>query len=71
MTCYFADAMEEVDRVAEDKGLKESLGRYAIESGAIMEQVSVSYTHLDVYKRQAEGIWNGTAQARQHCSLES
>ena len=39
MTCYFADAMEEVDRVAEDKGLKESLGRYAIESGAIMEQV--------------------------------
>ena len=39
MTCYFADAMEEVDRVADDKGLKESLGRYAIESGAIMEQV--------------------------------
>ena len=39
MTYYFADAMEEVDRVAEDKGLKESLGRYAIESGAIMEQV--------------------------------
>ena len=25
--------------MAEDKGLKESLGRYAIESGAIMEQV--------------------------------
>ena len=44
MTYYFADAMEEVDRVAEDKGLKESLGRYAI---------AVSYTHLDVYKRQA------------------
>ena len=44
MTCYFADAMEEVDRVAEDKGLKESLGRYAIESGAIMEhrQAAVS-----------------------------
>ena len=33
MTYYFADAMEEVDRVAEDKGLKESLG-------------PVSYTHL-------------------------
>lgn len=39
MTYYFADAMEKVDRVAEDKGLKESLGRYAIEPGAIMEQV--------------------------------
>ena len=45
MTCYFADAMEEVDRVAEDKGLKESLGRYAIESGAIMEQV-LSLIHI-------------------------
>ena len=39
MTCYFADAMEEVDRVAEDEGLKQSLRRYAIESGAIMERV--------------------------------
>ena len=39
MTYYFADAMEEVDRVAEDEGLKQSLRRYAIESGAIMERV--------------------------------
>ena len=39
MTCYFADAMEEVDRVAEDEGLKQSLRRYAIESRAIMERV--------------------------------
>ena len=36
---YFADAMTEVDRVAEDEGLKESLRRYAIESGAITEKV--------------------------------
>ena len=36
---YFADAMAEVDRVAEDEGLKESLMRYAIESGAITERV--------------------------------
>ena len=35
MTYHFADAMAEVDRVAEDEGLK-----------------PVSYTHLDVYKRQ-------------------
>ena len=39
MTYYFADAMEEVDRVAEDEGLKQSLRRYAIESRAIMERV--------------------------------
>ena len=40
MTYHFADAMAEVDRVAEDEGLKQSLR-------------PVSYTHLDVYKRQS------------------
>ena len=39
LTCHFADAMAEVDRVAEDEGLKQSLRRYAIESGAITERV--------------------------------
>ena len=34
--CYhFSDAMAEVDRVAEDEGLKQSLRRYAIESGEV------------------------------------
>ena len=38
--CYhFAIACAEVDRVAADEGLKESLMRYAIESGAITERV--------------------------------
>ena len=38
--CYhFSDDMAEVDRVAEDEGLKQSLRRYAIESGAITERV--------------------------------
>ena len=36
---HFSDAMTEVDRVAEDEGLKQSLRRYAIESGAITERV--------------------------------
>ena len=36
---HFSDAMAEVDRVAEDEGLKQSLRRYAIESGAITERV--------------------------------
>ena len=38
--CYhFAIACAEVDRVAADEGLKASLMRYAIESGAITERV--------------------------------
>ena len=36
---HFAAAMKEVDKIAEDEGLKESLRRYAIESGAITEKV--------------------------------
>ena len=36
---HFARAMEKTDQVAADEGLKESLMRYAIESGAIVEQV--------------------------------
>ena len=39
LCCHFSDAMAEVDRVAEDEGLKQSLRRYAIESGAITERV--------------------------------
>ena len=47
MTYHFADAMSEVDRVAEDEGLKQSLRRYAIESGAIMERVyRIEVNHL-------------------------
>ena len=36
---HFARAMEMTDQVATDEGLKESLIRYAIESGVIVEQV--------------------------------
>ena len=36
---HFARAMEKADQVATDEGLKESLMRYAIESGAIVERV--------------------------------
>ncbi len=39
MAYHFADAMAEIDRVAEDDGLKQSLMRYAIEAGAIEERV--------------------------------
>ena len=46
------------DRVADDKGLKESLGRYAIESGAIMEQVYCKKMEVPIedMKRFLDGI---------------
>ena len=51
---YFADAMTEVDRVAEDEGLKQSLMRYAIESGAITERVYRK--EMEDMKRFLDGI---------------
>ena len=58
MTYYFADAMAEVDRVAEDEGLKQSLRRYAIESGAITERVYRKGMELPIedMKRFLDGI---------------
>ena len=71
MTCYFADAMEEVDRVAEDKGLKESLGRYAIESGAIMEQVYRKKMEepIEDMKRFLDGILHIHDEGRTRMSM--
>ena len=55
---YFADAMTEVDRVAEDEGLKQSLMRYAIKSGAITERVYRKEMELPIedMKRFLDGI---------------
>ena len=71
MTCYFADAMEEVDRVVEDKGLKESLGRYAIESGAIMEQVYRKKMEVPIedMKRFLDGILHIHDEGRTRMSM--
>ena len=71
MTCYFADAMEEVDSVAEDKGLKESLGRYAIESGAIMEQVYRKKMEVPIedMKRFLDGILHIHDEGRTRMSM--
>ena len=57
--CYhFSDAMAEVDRVAEDEGLKQSLRRYAIESGAITERVDQKEMEAPIedMKRFLDGI---------------
>ena len=71
MTYYFADAMEKVDRVAEDKGLKESLGRYAIESGAIMEQVYRKKMEVPIedMKRFLDGILHIHDEGRTKMSM--
>ena len=71
MTYYFADAMEEVDRVAEDKGLKESLGRYAIESGTIMEQVYRKKMEVPIedMKRFLDGILHIHDEGRTRMSM--
>ena len=55
---YFANAMTEVDRVAEDEGLKQSLMRYAIESRAITERVYRKEMELPIedMKRFLDGI---------------
>ena len=39
LCCHFARAMAEVDGMAEDEGLKESIRRYAIEIGDITQRV--------------------------------
>ena len=68
---YFANAMAEVDRVAEDKGLKESLGRYAIESGAIMEQVYRKKMEVPIedMKRFLDGILHIHDEGRTRMSM--
>ena len=50
--------MTEDDRVAEDEGLKQSLMRYAIESGAITERVYRKEMELPIedMKRFLDGI---------------
>lgn len=70
--CYhFANAMAEVDRVAEDEGLKQSLKRYAIESGAITERVYRKEMELPVedMKRFLDGILHIYDEGRTKVSM--
>ncbi len=71
MTVHFADAMAEVDRVAEDEGLKQSLKRYAIESGAITERVYRKEMELPVedMKRFLDGILHIYDEGRTKVSM--
>ena len=60
---HFAKAMAEVDKIAEDEGLKESLRRYAIESGAITEKVYRKEMEAPVedMKRFMDGLLHGSS----------
>lgn len=55
---HFARAMRKADEIATDEGLKESLMRYAIESGAIVEQVYQKETEpiIEDMKRYMDGL---------------
>ncbi len=70
--CYhWADAMAEVDQVAEDEGLKKSLRRYAIESGAIIERVYRKEMEMpiDDMKRFLDGILHIYDEGRTKVSM--
>lgn len=68
---HFALACAEVDRVAEDEGLKQSLKRYAIESGAITERVYRKEMELPVedMKRFLDGILHIYDEGRTKVSM--
>ena len=63
--------MAEVDRVAEDEGLKQSLRRYAIESGAIMERVYRKEMELPIedMKQFLDGILHIYDEGRTKVSM--
>jgi len=55
---YWAVSMKKVDEVAEDEGLKESIGKYAIHIGSITEQVYQKEMEVPIedMKRYLDGI---------------
>ena len=63
---HFARAMEEADRIAADEGLKQSLKRYAIESGDITEKAyrNEMETPIEDMKRFLDGLYHLYDQGR-------
>ena len=58
LCCHFARAMAESDRIAEDEGLKESIRRYAIEIGDVIQKSYVKEMEAPIedMKRMLDGI---------------
>ena len=71
LTCHFADAMAEIDRIAEDEGLKQSIMRYAIEVGAIEERIYRKEMELPIedMKRFLDGILHIYDEGRTKVSM--
>ena len=58
LCCHFARAMAEADRIAEDEGLKESIRRYAIEIGDVIQKSYVKEMEAPIedMERLLDGI---------------
>ena len=71
LTKYWAVSMKKVDEVAEDEGLKESIGKYAIHIGSITEQVYQKEMEIPIedMKRYLDGILHLYDEGRTKVSI--
>ena len=70
LTKYWAVSMKKVDEVAEDEGLKESIGKYAIHIGSITEQVYQKEMEIgEDMKRYLDGILHLYDEGRTKVSI--
>ena len=71
LTRYWAVSMKKVDEVAEDEGLKESIGKYAIHIGSITEQVYQKEMEVPIedMKRYLDGILHLYDEGRTKVSI--
>ena len=71
LTRYWAASMKKVDEVAEDEGLKASIGRYAIQIGSITEQVYQKEMEVPIedMKRYLDGILHLYDEGRTKVSI--
>lgn len=71
LTRYWAASMKKVDEVAEDEGLKESIGKYAIHIGSITEQVYQKEMEVPIedMKRYLDGILHLYDEGRTKVSI--
>lgn len=71
LTKYWAVSMKKVDEVAEDEGLKESIGKYAIHIGSITEQVYQKEMEVPIedIKRYLDGILHLYDEGRTKVSI--
>lgn len=71
LTKYWAVSMKKIDEVAEDEGLKESIGKYAIHIGSITEQVYQKEMEVPIedMKRYLDGILHLYDEGRTKVSI--